>query len=248
MFRAEVNGKALQFVTAGVRGGNSVLKDRETGTLWQQATLKAISGPLKGTQLKRYPFLLTTWGAWRKLHPQTLVLKPLPGYAERLAAENKIINQGIFFGGGPAPAGAFGHDNRLPPRTEIFGLEIGSEAKAYPLSALRQVHVVNDVVGGEHVLIVYQPESETTTAFLAQYHNKALRFEAVGSQAQILTDLQTHSRWNAYGLCISGRLEGARLKSLILEPEFWFAWSEFHPRTKLYASPAGRQQAMRIGK
>ena len=26
-------------------------------------------------------------------------------------------------------------------------------------------------------------------------------------------------------------MKGTRLKPLILEPEFWFAWSEFHPQT-----------------
>jgi hypothetical protein len=34
---------------------------------------------------------------------------------------------------------------------------------------------------------------------------------------------------NAYGVCLAGRMKGTRLKPLILEPEFWFAWSEFPP-------------------
>jgi len=55
--------------------------------------LEAVSGPLKGTHLTPYPFLLTTLDEWHKQHPDTLVLKPLPGYADRLAAINKVINQ-----------------------------------------------------------------------------------------------------------------------------------------------------------
>jgi hypothetical protein len=27
------------------------------------------------------------------------------------------------------------------------------------------------------------------------------------------------------------------LKSLVLEPEFWFAWSEFHPKTEVFGAP-----------
>jgi hypothetical protein len=237
VFRAEADGKALEFDTAGLIGGNSVLRDRETGSRWQQATLEAISGPLKGTHLTPYPFLLTTWGEWHRLHPHTLVLKPLPGYAERIAAENKIIDEGVF-AAEPAPAGAFGHDNRLPPHDTIFGLEIGSEALAFPLSTLRRVRVANDNVGGEPVLVVHQSASDTTTAFVAQVHGRTLKFKAVDPQADTLTDLQTRSRWNAYGLCISGPLKGTRLASLILEPEFWFAWSEFHPHTRVYRAPA----------
>ena len=37
--------------------------------------------------------------------------------------------------------------------------------------------------------------------------------------------------WTAYGVCVEGPMKGTRLKPLILEPEFWFAWSEFHPQT-----------------
>jgi hypothetical protein len=240
VIRAAAEDKALVFDTDGVIGGNEVFKDRETGSRWQQSSFKAISGPLKGAHLALYPFLLTTWDEWRKQHPDTLVLKPLPGYADRLAEMNKIINQGVVGMAGPAPNGAFSHDNRLRPRDTIVGLEAGGEAKAYPMSALRGARVVNDMVGGSPVLIVHQPGSDTTTAFVAQADGKRLKFEAANQEADKLVDLETHSTWNAYGLCLAGRMKGTRLKPLILEPEFWFAWSEFHPKSGLYLSRAAR--------
>ncbi|MGH9581360.1 MAG: DUF3179 domain-containing (seleno)protein, partial [Bryobacteraceae bacterium] len=116
----------------------------------------------------------------------------------------------------------------------IVGLETGSAAKAYPVSALQKTNVVNDRVGGNPVLIVHQPASDTTTAFLAEANGKTLRFKATDESADSLIDLETHSTWNAYGNCIAGRLKGTHLTRLILEPEFWFAWSEFHPNTELY--------------
>jgi len=238
VFRAAAQGRALVFDTAGLVGGNEVFKDRETGTRWQQSSLEALSGPLKGTHLTLYPFLLTTWAEWRKQHPDTLVLKPLPGYAERLAAMNNIINQGIVGRSGPAPEGAFSRDARLRPRDTIVGLEVGGEAKAYPISALRRARVVNDTVGGSAVLMVHQPASDTTTAFVAQADGKRLRFQAADPEADKIVDLETHSMWNAYGVCVAGRLKGTRLKPVILEPEFWFAWSEFHPTTGLYGEGA----------
>ena len=88
MFRAQAKGRALQFDTVGVIGGNEVFKDRQTGSRWQQSSLEAISGPLKGEHLELFPFLLTSWGEWHRVHLDTLVLKPLPGYADRLAAKN----------------------------------------------------------------------------------------------------------------------------------------------------------------
>ncbi|MGH9581783.1 MAG: DUF3179 domain-containing (seleno)protein, partial [Bryobacteraceae bacterium] len=241
VFRAEAKGKALQFDTAGLRGGNEVFEDRETHSYWQQSSLQAISGPLKGTHLRIYPFLMTTWGEWRKVHPNTLVLKPLPGYAARLASVSKVLNQGVLGMAGPAPSGAFSHDHRLRPRDMIVGLETGGAAKAYPVPALQKTRVVNDRVGGNPVLIVHQPASDTTTAFIAEANGKTLRFKAADESADRLIDLETHSTWDAYGDCVAGRLKGARLKRLILEPEFWFAWSEFHPNTELYVLPKARR-------
>ena len=155
----------------GLIGGNEVFKDRETGSRWQQATGTAISGPLKGTRLELYPFLRTNWGEWKRLHPGTLVLKPLPGYAERMPYVNKVIRE-TRLGTGPAPEGAFGQDNRLRPRETVVGLEIGGEAVAFPFSVLRKVHVVNEKVGQTPVLIVHQPGSMFVLGWNSDHANQ----------------------------------------------------------------------------
>jgi hypothetical protein len=234
VFRAAVKGKVLQFDTAGAVGGNEVFRDRQTGSRWQQSTATAISGPLQGAHLDLYPFQLTTWSEWRRRHPRTEVLKPLPGYAARLARMNEVLNQGIVSAGGRAPKGAFGTDTRLGPRDTIVGIEAGGVTKAYAVAALRRARVVNDRLGSVPVLVVHQAASDTTTAFEARTRGRTLRFEAANKEASRLRDLDTHSVWNAYGECLSGPLRGAHLAALILEPEFWFAWSEFHPGTLLY--------------
>ncbi len=243
VFSAEARGKTLQFDTVGIRGGSEVFKDRETGSVWQQAALKAISGPMKGTRLQIYPFLLTTWREWRKQHPNTLVLKPLPGYAARLPEENKVIDQGVVGMPGPAPFGVVRDDKRLSPRETVIGLETGGAAKAYSIEALQKTRVVNDHVGGNPVVIIHQPASDTTTAFLATVGGKTMRFRAANVAADRLVDLETHSTWNAYGSCLSGPLKGTHLKRLILEPAFWLAWSEFHPGTELYVLRGSRKSA-----
>ena len=224
-------------------GANEVFKDRETGTKWQQTLSTATSGPLKGTHLEIYPFLLTQWGEWRKQHPDTLVLKPLPGYAERMPGMNKFISQQWSIGISdtrPAPSGAMGHDTRLGPREIVLGLQVGDGEKAYPLSALRKERVINDRVSGMPVVVVHQPASDTTTAFDSTLKGRILKFKAADAEADRLADLETHSTWNAYGLCTSGHFKGSQLKPLTMEPEFWFAWSEFRPKTEVYAAPASR--------
>lgn len=233
MFRAEAKGQPLVLDNAGVVEGNEVFKDRATGSRWQQSSLRAISGPLQGTRLQLYPFLLTSWGEWRRLHPDTQVLKPLPGYVDRIAEKNRMIREGLS-GEGAAPDDVTYHDNRLKPKTMVLGVDVDGATKAFPLDALRRVPVVNDVLGGKPVLLVHQPSSDTTTAFVARAAGRTLTFDAANAEASALVDRETGSRWNAYGACESGRLKGSTLEAMVLEPEYWFAWSEFHRETEIY--------------
>ncbi len=236
MFRAAAKRKNLVFDNAGVADGNEVFKDRETGSRWQQSSLKAISGPLEGTKLELYPFLLTSWDEWRRLHPDTLVLKPLPGYADRIPQKNREIRAGLS-GEGEPPDGVSYRDDRLKPRTMVLGVDVNGANKAFPLEALRSVRVVNDSIGGKPVVVIHQPRSDTTTAFVAEARGRTLTFTAADAEVSALTDQQTGSRWTPYGTCTAGPLKGVTLETIVLEPEYWFAWSEFHRDTAIYTPP-----------
>ena len=118
-----MDGKALEFDDADVVGGNEVFRDRETGSRWQQSSLQAISGPLLGKRLRLYPFLLTDWREWQRLYPDTVVLKPLPGYAERIPEVNSMIRVGVSEQAA-APKGVLRVDARLAPHTMILGLDV----------------------------------------------------------------------------------------------------------------------------
>jgi hypothetical protein len=117
----------------------------------------------------------------------------------------------------------------------IFGLDVNGEERAFPRPALQQSRVVNQTLGGEPILVVHQPGSDTTTAFRARVKGEALQFKAANAAVTELTDTATGSHWDAYGKCLSGKLAGSQLTPLILEPEYWFAWSEFHPKTSIYS-------------
>jgi hypothetical protein len=224
---------------AGVVGGNEVFQDRETGSRWQQSSLEAISGPLKGEHLALYPFLLTSWDEWLRLHPDTLVLKPLPGYAERIPAKNAQLRAGYSLTKS-APDDVVHRDDRLKAYTKIIGLTVGSASRAFPLDALERSRVVNEEIGGQPVLVVHQPRSDTTTAFVARANGRRLTFDEADAGATELIDRETRSRWDAYGRCKSGTLKDTQLDTLIMEPEYWFAWSEFHPQTTIFEPPPNR--------
>jgi hypothetical protein len=46
-----VAGLRLSFHLAGINNQNFLMRDDQTGTYWQQISGKAVSGPLRGSQL-----------------------------------------------------------------------------------------------------------------------------------------------------------------------------------------------------
>ena len=68
-------------LTLGVSGklvdGNLVMYDAETDSLFLQSSGEGLEGDLAGKQLQELPpenWGVSTWGEWRQLHPNTLVL------------------------------------------------------------------------------------------------------------------------------------------------------------------------------
>ena len=230
VFRPEADGKELTFSVPGLRGGNLVLRDEQTGSQWQQATGEAFAGPLKGTHLPLLPFQIASWRTWRARHPDTLAMVPDPRDQPRYESMDQRISEPIWEMQ-PAPM-ALKLDARLPPHTMILGVESGN-GSAYPIDGVKDEGIINDQVGTLPLLIVYTASEDTVTAFTRRIGQQVLTFDSVGSTG--MTDTETSSAWNADGECLSGKLKGKRLEPVILEPAFWFAWAEFHPDTAVYS-------------
>ena len=58
---------------APVGGGGYEIKDKETGTLWNALTGRAIKGPLLNKSLDKLPFTPAFWFGWKDNYPDTLV-------------------------------------------------------------------------------------------------------------------------------------------------------------------------------
>ena len=69
-YNASMNGLNLIFDLEGrLYDGNSVLIDRNSGSLWLQETGMAFDGPLLGRGMPTIPVFWTTWGAARRVYP-----------------------------------------------------------------------------------------------------------------------------------------------------------------------------------
>ena len=233
MFRAEIDGRALTFFHTNMVNVNMTFADRETRTRWQQETGEAIDGTLKGRRLDIYPFLITTWKEWRERHPDTLVMEPVPGFEEMYENMWRAIQARTPDRAGPPADRIRREDPRLPAYEPIIGLEAGGAKRAYPLEVLKRELVVNDQLGSEVVLLIYAPRSDTVT-FSRSLDGRTLSFE-MDPQSGDLVDVQTGSRWNAYGECVEGKSRESRLEALIGMPQFWWGWAAFHADTDIYA-------------
>jgi len=67
-------------VSGNLYNSNLVMYDRKTDSKIPQILGIAATGPLKGEKLTQFHITQTTWEAWKKTHPNTLVLSPKTGY------------------------------------------------------------------------------------------------------------------------------------------------------------------------
>lgn len=79
MYSRTIGGRQPRTLSFGVSGllwrGMLVLYDEETESLWSQMDGRCIQGELEGERLEHVDSVVTTWGAWRREHPDTLVLR-----------------------------------------------------------------------------------------------------------------------------------------------------------------------------
>ncbi|MFB6206596.1 MAG: DUF3179 domain-containing protein [Haloglomus sp.] len=213
-----------------------VMYDEATGSLWSQIAATAIRGPLTGETLELVPSTLTTWGEWQAVNPETVVLRPPPEsttitdtgpanytrYPYRNYRENDRIGLG----------GAFS-DDRLHPKTMVVGVSRDGAAVAYPLDAVQEAGVINDVVGGFPV-VVAATEAGTLVAYSRRVDGETLTFERAGTDHLRAGG----SRWRiTTGTAVDGPHQGTTLtKANDASPMFFFAWKKFNPDTAVYGA------------
>ena len=160
-FEASIQGSIKSFGVSGLLYNSDVLLyDRKTESLWSQIMGEAISGPLVGKKLTLVPISNTTWGAWKKEHPRSLVLSPKTGFKidyTRQLYPGYDKSRNIWF-----PVAK--RSRRLHPKALVVGLELDGEFKAYPLKELKHAAPqFQDRFSGQTVKVLYDSKSESAT-------------------------------------------------------------------------------------
>jgi Protein of unknown function (DUF3179) len=164
-----VNGKVLHFYLAGINNQNFLMRDKETGTWWQQITGKAIYGPLGGASLELVPSDELTFGEWKSEVSGGKVLAPVAKYAKKYESnwepEVAKLPVVISFPG-----------TELKSREVVVGVELNGVSRAYPWDALVQQSPVMDRVHGTPILVVVGPDGKSFRAFISRIDDQDAEF------------------------------------------------------------------------
>jgi hypothetical protein len=243
-FKRTLNGQVFDFGTTGrLRYSNLIMYDRQTETWWQQATGDAIAGEHTGAQLEFYPATMISWADFKKLHPDGKVLSRETGYSRDYGRNPYFgydnIGQTPFLFDGETP-------DQLPPMERVLTVELNNEAVAYPYKVLSGLNIVNDIVGGEEIVVFWTEGTASAldvasvsggrdvgaaVAYSRVLDDQLLDFEFKNGR---IFDTQTGSEWNIFGLAIAGELNGRQLIPVVSINHFWFSWAAFKPETRIY--------------
>jgi hypothetical protein len=228
-----VNGRELHFYLAGINNQNFLMRDKETGTWWQQITGKALYGPLQGAALERVLSDELTFGQWRTESPSGQVLAPVAKYTkdydsnwEPDVAKLPVV---ITFPG-----------TELNSRDIVIGLTIDGAARAYPWETFAKQSPVLDRVHGKPLLLALGPDGKSFRVFVSRIDGRDAEFflkapDATTDTSQwILVDATTASQWNFQGCATSGPAQGNCLERLPALKDYWFDWRNYHANTTVY--------------
>jgi len=162
-FVAELDGAPLTFGVSGLLyNSNLLLYDRETESLWSQLGRQAVSGPLAGARLDRFPVTQTTWGDWRRRHGHTRVLSDDTGFQRNYAVDpydSYAESPWLSFSASPT-------SDLYPPKKRVLGLEVAGHTKAYAFSELQAAgNLVLDRFAQQDILIRFDAASQSARAF-----------------------------------------------------------------------------------
>jgi hypothetical protein len=116
------------------------------------------------------------------------------------------------------------------PKETVLGLCRNGVAKFYHFEIMPDGAVINDEIGDEQVVIVFDRNSGTAIPYFSKVDGQELTFFAVEPAGDLpieFQDVETRTQWNMLGHAISGELEGQKLEQVPAYNSMRFAWDTY---------------------
>lgn len=227
-YRTSVDGTNHVLGTSGfLYRSNKLMYDQATQSLWSTMRGEPVVGPLvdQGIRMAWEPVVTTTWGEWKRRHPDTQVLSLNTGhsrdYGEGVAYQSYFATDTLMFN---TP---FNNDD-LANKQEVLGLRFPGapdDQLAIDTAFLGEMPIYADQVGFQDVVVftdrtganrVYDPQGLT----FASYDGDRTIQDAEGETWTLGEDALTAS-------------DGRTLPRLPAHRSFWFGWYAAFPETRL---------------
>ncbi len=163
VFKSEIDGESLYFTVSGVWRRNMIMIDKQTNSLWQQATGECIYGKYKGRNLELLSGENTRWKAWVEKHPESefayKCIEARRGYLSRQA-----MIKGLNFITPKVTPPGFTDLEGLAIRETVFGIDHNGISKAYPKSEIEELTGFSDYLNSEKIELDYNKSGDYLTA------------------------------------------------------------------------------------
>lgn len=210
---AFADGRTMR--TSGLLRSSNKLMLSGDGGLWQQQSGEAVSGPERGTVLRRIDIETTSWAEWRQRHPNTEVVRtPEPGqfpttsyrYEPFGAYATYDLDSGAWFPVLEPPGG-------LPLKATVATVSLGSAALAIDV----------EVLARKGPAYIEWPGSTAATVLAVTSPGGAWVYDASRSSLRTPPRQTDHQR--------AVLADGTTLEALPSGRAYWFAWYGEHPTT-----------------
>ena len=206
---------------------NKLMYDADTQSLWNTLTGEPVIGPLagKGIALEHLSVVTTSWGEWKRRHPDTQVLSLETGhrrdYGEGVAYQEYFATDRLMFN---TPF----QDTRLKNKQEVLALRFAGapgQQLAIDTEFLAANPIYTDAIGQQRFIVltdqsganrVYDPAD---IEFI-DYDRDSTLTDTDGRIWQLTESALTMS-------------DGTTLGRLPYHRAFWFGWKAAFPDTKL---------------
>lgn len=219
-FRPIVNGKEIEFGTSGkLYNSELIMYDRLTDSYWPQSLGMAVIGPSTGKILEKIPLDTVRWKDWKKVHPDTQVLRKSTGFI-------RDYDRNPYGGIQKSDRVSFplsSTDSRLKSKVIVYGAEFDGAAKAYAEDDVKKDKVINDAVGDVPIVVVWYEDLNTVKIFERTLDGETLEFSLDGDEIKD----NNGNVWTVVDMI-------EKLEIVDTFGHFWFAWAAFFPGTELY--------------
>ena len=208
---------------------NKLMYDQKTQSLWSTTLGKPVIGPLvnKNIQLEYLSVVTSTWGAWKKAHPNTKVLSINTGhqrnYDEGVAYKNYFATDKLMFN---IPK----LDHRLNNKNEVLVIKApleSDEVIAIASKFLKQNSIYYDKINQRSFVIFTDKSGAHRT-----YFNEGLIFKKYNSSKHEVVD-QNGITWEVHENFLKNKTTSTKINRLHSYNAFWFGFQSQYPKARL---------------